>query len=103
MAPVVGVISVVGTLAALVGLGGEVGSVVAQVLLRATSPELWWMVTVARELGGLSWAAIEIPDGLAGMALVMTFTILGAALINRRVIGWARRRLRSRRGEARDR
>ena len=39
VAPVVGVITVVGTLAALIGLAGDVGSVVAQVLLRAMSPE----------------------------------------------------------------
>ncbi|WP_461665075.1 ComEC/Rec2 family competence protein [Gordonia sputi] len=99
VAPVVGVISVVGTLAALIGLAGEVGAVVAQVLLRAMSPELWWMITVARVLGGLSWAAIEIPDGLAGMVLVMAFTVLGAALVNRRSIGWVRRRTHRRRNE----
>lgn len=88
VAPVVGVISVMGTLAALIGMAGEVGSVCAQLLLRATAPELWWMLAVARWLGGLSWAAVDVPDGVAGMALVLLCTCVGVGIAcGRRIVG----------------
>lgn len=94
VAPVVGVISVMGTLAALIGMAGDVGSVCAQLLLRATAPELWWMLAVARWLGGLRWAAIDIPDGVRGMALVIVCTVGGVTLIRSRAIGCVGRRVR---------
>ncbi len=63
VAPVVAVISVVGTLAALIGAIGPpdgVGAIVGELLVRALAPELWWMVACARALGGVGWASVEV-------------------------------------------
>ncbi|WP_435174390.1 ComEC/Rec2 family competence protein [Gordonia hongkongensis] len=65
VAPVVAVISVVGTLAALIGAIGPpdgVGALVGELLVRALAPELWWMVACARTLGGVGWASVEVPS-----------------------------------------
>ncbi|WP_238419950.1 ComEC/Rec2 family competence protein [Gordonia sp. 'Campus'] len=65
VAPVVAVISVVGTLAALIGAIGPPdgpGALVAELLIRALAPELWWMVWCARTLGGVSWASVDVPS-----------------------------------------
>ncbi|GAB99486.1 ComEC/Rec2-related protein [Gordonia namibiensis NBRC 108229] len=64
VAPVVAIISVVGTVAALVGALGPpdgAGAGIAELLVRALGPELWWMVRCAHVLGGPSWASVEMP------------------------------------------
>ncbi|WP_055475494.1 ComEC/Rec2 family competence protein [Gordonia sp. HS-NH1] len=63
VAPVVAVISVIGTLAALIGAIGPPdgpGALVGELLVRALAPELWWMVACARTLGGVSWASVDV-------------------------------------------
>ena len=88
MVPVVGVISIVGTVLAIigsVGTSGGFGWVVAELLARLLGPALWWMVTCARVLGGWAWASIPVPDGVVGAAVV------GGATL---VVGlWARSRM----------
>lgn len=64
VAPVVAIISVVGTVAALVGALGPpdgVGAGAAELLLRALGPEMWWMIACARTFGRLSWASVDVP------------------------------------------
>ncbi|MBD0859917.1 ComEC/Rec2 family competence protein [Gordonia sp. zg691] len=65
VAPVVAIISVVGTSAALIGALGPpdgVGALVAELLIRALAPELWWMVACAQTLGGVDWASVDVPS-----------------------------------------
>jgi competence protein ComEC len=63
VAPVVAPITVFGT-AAAVSTG--LSSVVAEVLARATGPELWWMVVVARLSARAPGATLSVPDGVPG-------------------------------------
>jgi competence protein ComEC len=83
VAPIVGVIAIIGTGAAVLGaMGGPngPGAVCAELMIRALAPELWWMLSCARVLGRLSWAAIEVPSGVLGAVIValMTVCALGA-------------------------
>jgi len=81
VAPVVGIIGLLGTLAAVLGpLGPPTGlpSLVAELLLRAAGPEMWWLVECAQRLGSPGWAAPEVPGWQAAGVL----TLAGLA-------GWA--------------
>lgn len=83
VAPVVGVIAIVGTAAAVVGaLGGPggLGALCAELMIRALAPEMWWMLTCARVFGRTSWAAMAVPSGLTGAVVVSIVTVcaLGA-------------------------
>ncbi|MDS1115546.1 ComEC/Rec2 family competence protein [Gordonia westfalica] len=63
VAPVVAIISVVGTVAALIGALGPpdgVGAGIAELLVRALGPEMWWMIWCAHTLGGPGWASVEV-------------------------------------------
>ncbi|MET9328087.1 ComEC/Rec2 family competence protein [Tsukamurella sp. NPDC003166] len=71
--PVIPVITVMGTLAAV---ASTLVASLAEVAVRATGPELWWVITVAR------WCArigvIEVPGGaVAGVLLVAACVIVG--------------------------
>lgn len=73
-APVVGVIAVLGTGAAVVGALGPadgLGAAVGELLIRATGPEMWWLVAVADALGGRSWSAPTVPGWQAGLVLTL--------------------------------
>ncbi|MFT3715625.1 MAG: ComEC/Rec2 family competence protein [Gordonia sp. (in: high G+C Gram-positive bacteria)] len=74
VAPVVGVIALCGTSAALLaGLGppGGVLDVPAELLIRATGPEMWWLVGCADTLGGRAWAAPHVPGPVTAAVLVV--------------------------------
>ncbi|MFC0316492.1 ComEC/Rec2 family competence protein, partial [Gordonia phosphorivorans] len=74
VAPTVGVIALLGTAAALVGAVGSVSGVaalVAEWLLRATGPELWWLIGCADTLGGWAWSAPQVPGWQAATLLVL--------------------------------
>lgn len=89
VAPVVGVIALLGTAAALIGAIGPVdgpAALIAEFLIRATTPEMWWLLTCADGLGGRSWAAPTVPGWQAALVL----TLVGA-------FGWAAWRARRRR------
>ncbi|ATD71550.1 MULTISPECIES: ComEC/Rec2 family competence protein [Gordonia] len=63
VAPVVAIISVVGTAAALIGAIGPpdgLGAGIAELLVRALGPELWWMIWCAHTFGGPGWASVEV-------------------------------------------
>ncbi len=73
-APVVGIIALLGTAAAVVGVLGPVdgvGALTAEFLIRATGPEMWWLLTVADRLGGHAWAAPEVPGWQAAVVVVL--------------------------------
>lgn len=86
VAPVIGLIALPGTAAAVigaVGLPGGPGALAAEWLLRATGPEMWWLITCADGLGGRRWSAPEVPGWQAAVVL----SLIG-------VFGWAAWRAR---------
>lgn len=67
VAMVIPPITVVGTAAAVCCAVWPAG---AQLLIRFTGPEVWWLLRVARWAAGVPGAAVPVPSGLAGVALV---------------------------------
>ncbi len=71
--PVVGIVGIVGTAAAVIGaVGGadQIAAAVADLMIRALGPELWWMIACARVLGRQSWATVQVPAGIVGAVMV---------------------------------
>ncbi|OBB04456.1 competence protein [Mycolicibacterium conceptionense] len=62
----------------------------AQLLIRFTGPELWWLLSVARWASALPAAALPAPSGLAGVAAV---ALGGVALTVLWRLRWVRRAL----------
>ncbi|GAA4746489.1 hypothetical protein GCM10023217_15220 [Gordonia alkaliphila] len=82
VAPVVGVIALLGTAAALAGSVGATsgaGALVAEWLIRATGPEMWWLIGCAQGLGGHAWSAPQVPGWQA--AIVVTLIGIFVALV----------------------
>ena len=82
VAPVVPVIALLGTLAAVVGAVGPPdggGALAAEWLIRATGPELWWLIQVADTLGGQRWSAPEVPGWHVATVLVLAGVFVTAA------------------------
>ncbi|MGE0779452.1 ComEC/Rec2 family competence protein [Mycolicibacterium sp.] len=73
-APVIAPITVLGTAAAAVGIGWPAG---AELLIRFTGPEVWWLLRVAHLSAGLPAASVPVPAGAAG---VVTVAIGGLAV-----------------------
>ncbi|WP_461166070.1 ComEC/Rec2 family competence protein [Tsukamurella serpentis] len=78
--PVVPVITVVGSVAAV---AAAIAGPAAEVAVRATGPELWWLIGVAR------WCArigvVEVPGGgAAGIALIAACIVVGGLWQHRR-------------------
>lgn len=86
--PVIAAITVLGTAAAALCLFCPP---VAQLLVRFTGPELWWVLRVAHAAAGVPAATVPVPDGVAGVLLVACGTalllVLGMRLRRR---GWFR-------------
>lgn len=72
-APVIAPITVLGSAAATLCLPWPSG---AQLLVRFTGPELWWVLQVAHAAAGLPAATVPVPDGVAGVLLVGCGTVL---------------------------
>lgn len=71
--PAIPVITVVGTLAAV---AAPIVAPVAALAVRATGPELWWVITVARWCARLG--VVEVPGGAAtGVVLVVACVVVG--------------------------
>ena len=66
VAPVIPPITVLGTAAA--ALCACAGRRAAQLLIRFTGPELWWLLRVARWAAGVPGATVPVPAGVAGCA-----------------------------------
>ncbi|WP_412457688.1 ComEC/Rec2 family competence protein [Mycolicibacterium celeriflavum] len=67
VAPVIPPITVVGTAAAALGRIWPAG---ADLLIRFTGPELWWLLHVARWAAGVPGSTVPVPSGLAGVMLL---------------------------------
>jgi competence protein ComEC len=67
VAAVIPPITVVGTAAAALCPLWQAG---AQLLIRFTGPELWWLLGVARWASGVPGASIGVPSGLLGVVCV---------------------------------
>ncbi|MBC2638740.1 MULTISPECIES: ComEC/Rec2 family competence protein [unclassified Rhodococcus (in: high G+C Gram-positive bacteria)] len=81
VAPVVGVITVVGAVAALIA---AVSVPAAAVVVRLTHWPLWWLVTVAEGGARIPGASIPVPSGPAGAVVVLGAVLAaGVALRSR--------------------
>ncbi|GAB23959.1 putative ComEC/Rec2-related protein [Gordonia polyisoprenivorans NBRC 16320 = JCM 10675] len=90
VAPVVAVVGIVGTAAALIGAFGRVDGIpmmVSELLIRAMAPEVWWMITCADRLGSWRWAVIGIPEGWPGVmvSLMCSAVIVAVAAAVRHI------------------
>ncbi|ART69219.1 competence protein [Mycobacterium dioxanotrophicus] len=85
VAAVIPPITVLGTAAALIA---TVWPAAAQLLIRFTGPELWWLLSVARWASAVPGAAVPTPSGWAGVAVVAAG---GAALVIAWRWRWVRR------------
>ncbi|OBA58171.1 competence protein [Mycobacterium sp. 1100029.7] len=72
-APVIAPITVLGSAATVLCMLWPPG---AQLLMRFTGPELWWVLKVAHVAAGVPAATLPVPDGLAGVLLVGCGTAL---------------------------
>ncbi|MGU3499729.1 ComEC/Rec2 family competence protein [Mycobacterium sp. C31M] len=72
VAAVIPPITVIGTVAAALSVSWSTG---AELLIRFTGPQLWWLLAVARRIAAVPGAAVTVPSGVAGMALVTVLTI----------------------------
>lgn len=68
-------ITVVGTAAAALCPAWPAG---AELLIRFTGPELWWLLRVARVAAGVPGASVPVPSGLIG---VITVAAAGVAVV----------------------
>ena len=86
VAPVIPVIALLGTLGALVGAIGPPegpGALVGEWLIRATGPEVWWLIHCADTLGGQRWSAPEVPGWQVAAVLVLAGAVVSAAWLAR--------------------
>ncbi|MGE2835022.1 ComEC/Rec2 family competence protein [Mycobacterium sp. SMC-4] len=74
-APVIPPITVLGTAAAALCPLWPAG---AELLIRFTGPEVWWLLGVARWSSALPAASVPVPSGLAGVAMI-TLAAVGVA------------------------
>jgi competence protein ComEC len=73
VAPVIAPITVLGTASAVLALCWPAG---AQLLIRFTGPEVWWVLRVAHWAAGLPGASVAVPSGVAGLIVVGCTTVL---------------------------
>ncbi|OBB93766.1 ComEC/Rec2 family competence protein [Mycobacterium sp. 852002-30065_SCH5024008] len=79
-APVIAPITVLGSVAAVLSVVWPPG---AQVLVRFTGPELWWVVRVAQWSAGAPGATLPVPSGVPGVVLVAGVTALIVLAVTR--------------------
>jgi competence protein ComEC len=77
VAAVIAPITVLGSAAAVVCL---LWPAVAQLLIRFTGPELWWVLRVAHWAAGMPGATVAVPAGLPGVVLVGATALLVVVL-----------------------
>lgn len=83
VAPVIPPITVIGTTAAALCPLWPAG---AELLIRFTGPEVWWLLSVAHWAAGLPVASVPVPSGPAGVVTI-GIAALGAAAVWHRVCG----------------
>jgi len=72
VAAVIPAITVVGTAAAALCVLWPAG---AQLLIRFTGPELWWLLRVAHWAAGVPGASIGVPSGVVGVGCIAAASI----------------------------
>ena len=77
VAAVIAPITVLGSAAAVVCLLWPAG---AQLLIRFTGPELWWVLRVAHWAAGMPGATVSVPAGVPGVLVVGATAVLMVAL-----------------------
>ncbi|MBY0388212.1 MAG: ComEC/Rec2 family competence protein, partial [Mycobacterium pseudokansasii] len=77
VAAVIAPITVLGSAAAALAVLWPTG---AQLLIRFTGPEVWWVLRVAHWAAGVPAATVPVPDGLAGALVVGGVTVSVVAL-----------------------
>jgi competence protein ComEC len=77
VAAVIAPITVLGSTAAVVCLLWPAG---AQLLIRFTAPELWWVLRVAHWAAGMPGATVAVPAGVPGVVVVGATAVLVVAL-----------------------
>jgi len=64
----------------------------AQLLIRFTGPEVWWVLHVAHWASGVPGASVPVPNGVAGLLVVGCATLLVVVLARGRggrvVLAW---------------
>ena len=88
VAVVIAPITVIGTAAAALSVCWPAG---ADLLIRFTGPELWWLLSVARWASAIPGASVPVPSGLPG-ALTVGAAGIGVVVLSR----WWRKRLSAR-------
>lgn len=56
----------------------------AQLLIRFTGPEVWWVLRIAHWAAGVPAASVPVPSGIPGVVMVGAATVLTAVLWRRR-------------------
>lgn len=77
VAPVIPLITVIGTAAAALCVAWPAG---AEVLIRFTGPEVWWLLNVAHRAADLPAASVPVPSGLPGVVIV-ALAALGCSIL----------------------
>ncbi|MDG4667684.1 ComEC/Rec2 family competence protein [Mycobacterium sp. 236(2023)] len=77
VAPVIPPITVIGTAAAALCALWPAG---AELLIRFTGPEVWWLLTVAHWAARMAAASVTVPSGPAGVTVVV-LTVLAAGAV----------------------
>lgn len=86
VAVVVAPITLLGTTAAALAYGWQPG---AELLIRFTGPELWWLLKVAQVGAGLPGASIPVPSGWAGVGVVGSVSAASILLWRWRAGRWS--------------
>lgn len=73
VAPVIPPITVIGTAAAALCALWPAG---AELLIRFTGPEVWWLLGVARWAAGMPAASVPVPSGVAGVVAVAVAVVV---------------------------
>ena len=81
VAALVAPITVLGTAAAAMCLLWPAG---AQLLIRFTGPEVWWLLRIAHWAAGVPAASLPVPSGLSGVVAVAAVGVLTVLLWRRR-------------------
>jgi competence protein ComEC len=88
VAPAIAPLTVLGTAAAAIVVYWPAG---AQLLIRFTGPEVWWVLHIAHWAAAAPGASLPVPAGAAGLLVVGCATVLVVALVRWRgcrVLAW---------------
>lgn len=77
VAPLIAPITVLGSAAAALCMVWPAG---AQLLIRFTGPELWWVLNAAHWAAGVPAASVPVPSGVGGVLLIGELTVLAVVL-----------------------